>query len=70
MGGPLRITCPICHLPVAVPLHIRHCDQRCDHDAEPGVITVGHLVVDEDVVYAHLLTHGPHDGGEPMPVAA
>jgi hypothetical protein len=68
--GPLVIDCPICHLGVAIPVHIRRCDDACAHDNDPGVLTVGHLVVDQDVVYAHLATHGPNDGGEPLPVAA
>jgi hypothetical protein len=69
--GAVKIVCPVCERTTSIPFHVEGCTKRCDHEpAAPGTFCLGHVKPDMDAVYAHLLTHGPGDDGEPLPMAA
>lgn len=65
-AGHVTIVCPICHREVTLDLLLL----PELHASEDGTVMLGKLTLDTEAVYAHLLSHGPHDGGEPMPKAA
>lgn len=64
--GQVTIVCPICCREVSFDLMLL----PELHVNDDGSAMVGTVELDIDAVYAHLLSHDPNDGGEPMPKAA
>lgn len=64
--GHVTIVCPICQREVSFDLTLLP-ELTVNDD---GTAMLGTVHLDVDAVYAHMLSHDPNDGGEPMPKAA
>lgn len=63
--GKVRLDCPICGRPFEVHFDL----DTSDSGVRGKNYCLGHIAIREQDVYAHLLTHGQHDG-EPLELAA